>query len=82
MKKDNERKDGDIEKDRSKRKRTGPHMDYETEQCKVCKNWFKGGKGVKIHQKKSGCGGKKPNLQRKIYKSEVGSRKYSGTTPQ
>ena len=44
--------------------------DYETEQCSVCKGFFKKGKGLKIHQTKAGCK-KKAEEHRKVYKSEA-----------
>ena len=62
-----------FQKDRSQGNRNGMEKDYETEQCTECSGWFKKGRGLKIHLKKSSCGGKRPNSQRKFHKSEVGS---------
>ena len=62
-----------FQKDRSQGNWNGMKKDYETEQCTKCSGWFKKGRGLKIHLKKSSCGGKRPNSQRKFHKSEVGS---------
>ena len=60
-----------LQKDRSRQKRNLERTkDYETEQCFVCRGFFKKGKGLKIHQTKAGCM-KKAEEHRKAYKSEA-----------
>ena len=59
-----------LQKDRSRRQRLERNMDVETEQCFGCKGFFKKGKGLKIHQTKTGCL-KKAEEHRKAHKSEA-----------
>ena len=59
-----------LQKDRFKRKRTERKKDYETEQCTGCKGFFLKGRGLKIHQTKTGCL-RKTEKHRKAHKSEA-----------
>ena len=59
-----------LQKDRSRRQRLERNTDVETEQCFGCKGFFKKGKGLKIHQTKTGCL-KKAEEHRKAHKSEA-----------